>query len=64
VRFEPDMILVSAGFDAHEKDHIHRSSDTEVTEFEYKWLTEQLILVANRFCQGRIVSILEGGYST
>ena len=64
MKFEPDFILVSAGFDAHEKDHIHHSNDTTVTEFDYKWVTEQLVKVANKFCDGRIVSILEGGYST
>ena len=55
---------MSAGFDAHEKDHIHSSTDTKITEFEYQWVTEQLIKVANEFCEGRIVSVLEGGYST
>lgn len=40
------------------------SSDTTVTEFDYKWVTEQLTKVANTHCNGRIVSILEGGYST
>lgn len=64
VAFQPDFIIVSAGFDAHEKDHIHHNRDTSVTEFEYRWVTEQLTMVANTYCQGRIVSILEGGYST
>jgi acetoin utilization deacetylase AcuC-like enzyme len=61
-RFEPDFILISAGFDAHEKDHLHDSDDTRVTEFEYEWVTKQLIGIANRFCDGRLVSVLEGGY--
>jgi acetoin utilization deacetylase AcuC-like enzyme len=56
--------LVSAGFDAHQADHIHNSDDTAITEYEYKWCTEQLAKIANRFSEGRIVSILEGGYST
>ena len=64
VEFRPDVIFVSSGFDAHEKDHIHSSSDTKITEFEYAWATEQLALVANQFCEGRIISVLEGGYST
>lgn len=63
-KFKPDFIFVSAGFDAHEKDHLHDSSDTRVTEFEYQWVTEMLMKVANTYCQGRIVSVLEGGYST
>ena len=41
--FQPDFIFVSAGFDAHEKDHLHNSGDTKVTEFEYQWVTEQLV---------------------
>jgi acetoin utilization deacetylase AcuC-like enzyme len=39
LEFKPDFILVSAGFDAHERDQIHGSSDTGVTEFDYKWVT-------------------------
>lgn len=61
-RFKPDFILISAGFDAHEKDHLHDSDDTGVTEFEYEWATKQLMGIANRFCEGRLVSVLEGGY--
>ena len=38
--FKPDFIFCSAGFDAHEKDHIHSSEDTGVNEFDYEWLTE------------------------
>jgi len=64
VEFRPDVIFISAGFDAHEKDHIHGSWDTKITEFEYQWATEQLAQVANKFCEGRIISVLEGGYST
>jgi len=40
IAFEPDFIFISAGFDAHEKDHIHLNTDTTVTEFDYKWVTE------------------------
>ena len=50
VDFAPDVILISAGFDGHEKDHIHSSTDTRITEFEYQWFTKELIKVANRFC--------------
>lgn len=64
VAFNPDFILISAGFDAHMKDHIHLSTDTTITEFDYKWVTEQITKVANLCCQGRVVSVLEGGYST
>lgn len=64
MEFRPDVIFVSAGFDAHEKDHIHLPRDTKITEFEYQWATEQLVQVANEYCEGRIISVLEGGYST
>lgn len=47
IEFDPDFILISAGFDAHEKDHIHHDSDTTVNEFDYKWVTQQLVKVAN-----------------
>ena len=42
IEFEPDFILISAGFDAHQNDSIHSFGDTGVTEFDYKWLTESL----------------------
>lgn len=56
-------MFCSAGFDAHEMDQIHGPGDTGVNEFDYEWLTEQLQLCANQFAQGRLVSILEGGYN-
>lgn len=37
--FKPDFIFCSAGFDAHEKDHIHGSGDTGINEFDFEWLT-------------------------
>lgn len=61
VKFDPDMIFVSAGFDAHKKDDINFSY-IGVQERDYEWLTDQIVQVANRCCQGRVVSILEGGY--
>jgi acetoin utilization deacetylase AcuC-like enzyme len=64
IEFQPDFILVSAGFDAHEKDHLHRPRETMITEFDYQWVTEELVKVANRFAGGRMVSVLEGGYNT
>jgi len=42
LEFKPDFILVSAGFDAHERDQIHEKGDTGVTELDYKWVTESL----------------------
>lgn len=61
VKFNPDMIFISAGFDAHKKDEINFSY-IGITEREYEWLTEQIVCVSNRCCKGRIVSGLEGGY--
>lgn len=40
LEFNPDFILISAGFDAHEKDHIHMDTDTQINEFDYKWVTQ------------------------
>lgn len=61
--FQPDILFLSAGFDAHEEDHIHSQGDIGVTEFDYAWLTENLQKIANQFAEGRIVSVLEGGYN-
>ena len=63
VTFKPDFIFCSAGFDAHEYDQIHGSEDTGINEFDYEWLTENLQRIANQYCQGRLVSVLEGGYN-
>lgn len=60
--FKPDIIMVSAGFDAHRKDVINYRY-IGVTEADYEWLTDQIVQVANRCCNGRVVSVLEGGYN-
>lgn len=57
--FKPEMIFISAGFDAHREDDMGQMG---LTENDYTWITERLKDVARRFCQGRIVSCLEGGY--
>lgn len=61
VRFNPDLILISAGFDAHQKDSINFGF-IGLLEEDYEWVTGQLVQVANRCCEGRVVSVLEGGY--
>ncbi|KAL4431738.1 hypothetical protein ABPG77_002954 [Micractinium sp. CCAP 211/92] len=61
VKFQPDMIFICAGFDAHRKDEINFRY-IGVTERDFEWITDQLVQVANRCCNGRIVSCLEGGY--
>jgi len=59
--FKPDMIFISAGFDAHAKDSIN-GGFCGALEQDYEWLTQALVAIANEQCQGRIVSVLEGGY--
>lgn len=61
VKFDPDFIFLSAGFDAHRKDDINFSY-IGIQEKDFEWITDQVVQVANRCCQGRIVSVLEGGY--
>eukprot|EP00594_Rhizosolenia_setigera_P016194 CAMPEP_0178956252 /NCGR_PEP_ID=MMETSP0789-20121207/10120_1 /TAXON_ID=3005 /ORGANISM="Rhizosolenia setigera, Strain CCMP 1694" /LENGTH=1159 /DNA_ID=CAMNT_0020638099 /DNA_START=71 /DNA_END=3550 /DNA_ORIENTATION=- len=61
MEFDPDMIFISAGFDAHRKDGMNFGY-VGMLEEDYEWVTEQLVKVANTCCQGRIVSVLEGGY--
>jgi len=58
-RFRPQFLFISAGFDAHVLDDM---SSLCLTEADYGWLTEQLMGVADRHCDGRILSMLEGGY--
>ena len=58
-RFKPDAIFISAGFDAHRDDDLGQMG---LVEADYAWITEQLLDVAERHGQGRIVSCLEGGY--
>ncbi|EED93251.1 histone deacetylase 1 HDAC Hda1p [Thalassiosira pseudonana CCMP1335] len=58
--FNPDMIFISAGFDAHRKDTMNFGYVGMIEE-DYEWLTEQLVKVANTCCNGRVVSVLEGG---
>ena len=58
--FEPQMLLISAGFDAHAEDPL---APLELTEDDYRWAGEQIAALALRVCKGRVVSALEGGYS-
>jgi acetoin utilization deacetylase AcuC-like enzyme len=58
--FQPELILVSAGFDAHREDDLGQMG---LVEDDYAWITQQLMEVAARHAQGRIVSCLEGGYN-
>jgi acetoin utilization deacetylase AcuC-like enzyme len=58
--FKPQMLFVSAGFDAHREDELGQMG---LVEADYAWITKQLVGVAQRHAQGRIVSCLEGGYN-
>ena len=58
--FKPQMIFVSAGFDAHRDDDLGL---LRLNENDYAWITSRIVDVARRFSQGRIVSMLEGGYN-
>jgi len=59
--FKPDLIIVSAGFDAHHRDEINYGY-MGLREADYQWLTTQMVHLANKCCEGRLVSVLEGGY--
>ena len=57
--FRPDLILVSAGFDAHADDPLGR---LRLEETDFTWATERLVAASQSHCGGRLVSMLEGGY--
>lgn len=57
--FGPDMILISAGFDAHQADPL---GSINLTTEHYAWMTRRLMECADHHCNGRILSVLEGGY--
>ena len=58
--FKPRVILISAGFDAHVEDDM---SDMRLTTEGYSWIAERIVDLADRYSQGRVISVLEGGYS-
>jgi acetoin utilization deacetylase AcuC-like enzyme len=58
--FAPEMIFISAGFDAHREDDLGQLG---LVEQDYAWITQRLMDVAKRHAKGRIVSCLEGGYA-
>jgi acetoin utilization deacetylase AcuC-like enzyme len=58
--FAPQMIFVSAGFDAHRDDDM---ASLGLVENDYAWVTRQIVEVADRYADGRIISTLEGGYN-
>jgi acetoin utilization deacetylase AcuC-like enzyme len=59
-QFGPQFVLISAGFDAHKDDPL---APLELETESYGWMTDELLDVAKRHCDGRLVSLLEGGYN-
>jgi len=57
--FEPDLIVISAGFDGHARDPL---ANICLEEEDFEWITANLVEIAGQYCNGRIVSSLEGGY--
>lgn len=58
--FAPDMVFISAGFDAHREEQLGQLA---MVEDDYAWITTQLVALADATAGGRVVSMLEGGYS-
>ena len=58
--FKPQLIFISAGFDAHWEDDI---SQLQLNETDYAWVTQKLTDIANKYAENRIISMLEGGYA-
>jgi acetoin utilization deacetylase AcuC-like enzyme len=58
--YRPEMIFISAGFDAHREDELGQMG---LVEQDFAWITAQIKAIADRYAQGRIVSCLEGGYN-
>ena len=59
-RFAPELLIISAGFDAH---HLDPLGGLAFTDDDFHWVTRELMAIADVSAQGRVVSILEGGYS-
>ena len=58
-RHQPELIFISAGFDAHELDPL---ANINLSEDDFEWITQEIVVYANHFSNGRIISTLEGGY--
>ncbi len=57
--FQPELVMISAGFDAHLADPL---ANLRLTEDDFAWITERLVEIAERHAEGRVISVLEGGY--
>jgi acetoin utilization deacetylase AcuC-like enzyme len=58
--YRPELVIICAGFDAHRDDDMGQMT---LVEQDFVWLTKELMAVADRHCQGRVISFLEGGYN-
>jgi acetoin utilization deacetylase AcuC-like enzyme len=58
--FRPDVVLISAGFDAHQDDPL---ANLRLVESDFEWATAKLAEIASQYAGGRLVSMLEGGYN-
>ena len=59
-KFKPELLLISAGFDAHNDDPL---SSIRLVEEDFRWLTQELMDIADSYCKGSVISALEGGYN-
>ena len=59
IAFEPELIIISAGFDGHADDHM---GGFNLQDDDYKWVTQEVCDLADKYSEGRVVSMLEGGY--
>lgn len=59
-QFKPELLMISAGFDAHRDDPL---AGLNLTEGDFDWVTRELSAIADRYAGGRIISVLEGGYN-
>lgn len=59
-KFEPDVVLLSAGFDGHSSDMM---SGVNLTSEGYRFINETILNLVSRYCDGRVISVLEGGYN-
>ena len=57
--FEPQLVFVSAGFDAHQDDDM---SHVALTDADFRWVSERIMDITNQSASGRVISVLEGGY--
>ena len=58
--FEPEVIIVSAGFDAHEDDEM---SNANLSTEGFSWIMQKIVEMADKYANGKLISVLEGGYS-